>query len=462
MEHSKKVQHLFWRAGFGLKPNEFKVKSRFKIPQLVDSLIRQAKSDSKISEKNIRLFSEADRREMSKMERKELRRKGKKLTLQVNAEWVSKMARSGNSAFLEKMTLFWHGHFASETKLPHFATQQLNIFRKYGLGNFRDLVLAVSRDASMIFYLNNKQNKKQSPNENYARELMELFTIGRGNYSEQDIKEAARAFTGWTANFRGQFEFREKWHDYGSKTFMGKTGNFNGEDIVDILLERKETARFIAAKVYRYFVNENINSNHINELADVFYNSNYNIEKLMRAVFESNWFYDSENVGSKIKSPVELIVGVMRTFSVKFNDPLAVVFLQKALGQVLFRPPNVAGWPGGKTWLDNATLMIRLNLVNYLFQATDMDLKVKEEFEAQMRNNRVAKIKAQVNPQMLVDLFKNKKQGEQIESMSEYLLQTQYPINTKLIEKYIIGKSPSDKIKLTALRLMSLPEYQLC
>ena len=184
---------------------------------------------------------------------------------------------------------------------------------------------------------------------------MELFTLGRGNYTENDIKEAARAFTGWSSEFKGEFVFRRFQHDYGEKTVLGKTGNFDGDDVLDIFLSQKQTAKFITQKIYKFFVNDNVDEEKVNWLADRFYQSNYDISKLMEDIFTSDWFYDEKNIGSKIKSPIELMAGIQRMLPMKLENEEALTFLQRALGQILFYPPNVAGWPGGKTWIDSST-----------------------------------------------------------------------------------------------------------
>jgi uncharacterized protein (DUF1800 family) len=345
---------------------------------------------------------------------------------------------------------------------PSLARNQNNTIRQHALGNFRDLVVAISKDIAMIRFLNNQQNKKNSPNENYARELMELFTIGRGNYTENDVREAARAFTGWHSTPENEFRFNKNQHDFSEKTFMGKTGNFDGEDIIDLILENKQTARFIATKVYKYFVNHKINENHIEELTTVFYDTNYNIEKLMLAVFESGWFYAPENVGTKIKSPIDLLVGVMKSLNVDFEDYQSFTFIQKVLGQHLFHPPNVAGWAGGKAWIDNATLLIRLNLVNYLFQTADIDITEKPEFEALKNNAATKKIKASIDTNAMVNLFKEKDEKIIFEEIQTWLIQANISIKKEDFDDFTFTDSKKNYIESVVMRFMTLPEYQLC
>jgi uncharacterized protein (DUF1800 family) len=262
----------------------------------------------------------------------------------------------------ERMAFFWHGHFASRNINIFFQQQLLDVIRQNALGSFRDLLHGVSTSAAMLNFLNAQQNKKGHPNENFAREVMELFTMGRGNYSENDIKEAARSFTGWSANIKGDFQFRKFQHDEESKTVLGKTGNFSGEEVLDILLDRKETAKYISQKIYRFFVNEQTDTNKIEWLAERFYKSNYSIGRLMEDIFTSDWFYEEKNMGVKIKSPIELLAGMQRMLPMQADNEESLLLIQRILGQLLFYPPNVAGWPGGKAWIDSSSLMMRMRI----------------------------------------------------------------------------------------------------
>lgn len=295
----------------------------------------------------------------SVQERRMLNRSNMRL---LRLEWLNLMAFQHSSDLREKMALFWHGHFACETIFPGLAQRQLQVLRTYGLGKFRDLLIAISKDPAMLQYLNNQQNRKGHPNENYARELMELFTISRGNYSEQDVQEAARAFTGWSSNLAGEFVFRARQHDFGKKEFMGRSGNWDGTDIIDILLEQRATATFLASRIYRYFVHEDIKREYVAELADVMRRTDYDMAKVMYYLFTQDWFYDPSVVGQRIKSPVELLAGMMRTAHAKPSSKESLHKLFAGMGQLLFRPPSVAGWPGGRQWINSGTLPIRMNL----------------------------------------------------------------------------------------------------
>ncbi|WP_338813940.1 DUF1800 domain-containing protein [Bernardetia sp. Wsw4-3y2] len=468
----QKIQHLYWRAEFGILPKDIEMLNTTKnIESAVKQIFQRAKSIHKFSN-DFDMPSLSEMKDMDKKDKKELRKAARQDVRELNVEWIEQMANPQKGTLREKMTFFWHGHFACELKNPLFAVQQINTIKKHALGNFKDLVLAIAKDAAMILYLNNQQNKKQSPNENFARELMELFTIGRGNYTENDVKEGARAFTGWSTNrLTGEFQFRERQHDEGKKTFMGKTGNFDGTDIIDIILSKKETAHFIATKIYHFFVNENnINSKQVDELTDVFFNSEYDIEKTMKHLFSQDWFYDDKHIGSKIKSPVEFLVGIMRTLDLDFKNEDGILFTQKALGQILFRPPNVAGWQGGKAWIDNATLLVRLNYAGYIFNQAEVEIDIKDEPETRkIRVGRKIDVSANLNP--LIKSFQKIDSKDLAKELSDFLIQIPSDSKKELdkilqktaFEKYAnAATNQNEKIKAWTVSILSLPEYQMC
>jgi uncharacterized protein (DUF1800 family) len=290
---------------------------------------------------------------------------------------------------------------------------------------------------------------------------MELFTIGRGNYTEQDVKESARAFTGWGFDKDGKFIMRPFQHDKGQKTFLGQTGNFAGEDIINILLEQKQTAHFICNKLYKYLVNETPDSTHVNAMADVFYNANYEIKPLLEYVFTADWFYDDRNTGNLIKSPIELAVGLSRQFSITYQRPEVLFEFQRALGQVLFNPPNVAGWPGGRNWIDSSSLMYRLKIPSIVLDGGLIDFAGKadpedEAYLATVRNRQtMVNIKVQAQPdwnKFMASMPKNMNN----EAIAEFLLE---PKSGAAIQDTI--KQATD-VKTLAVELVSTPEYQLC
>ncbi len=455
----QKLNHLYWRAGFGLGPAEWEQKKDWPISRAVNELFSQArqarplKKEDDLASINPRMMSDEQKKEFRDLQRKKL--------VGENAAWVSRMSSAEESALLERMSLFWHGHFACRTTSGQLAVQQLNAIRRHALGNFRDLVLAIAKDPSMIRYLNNQQNRKQSPNENFARELMELFTIGRGHYTEQDVKEAARAFTGWSSNLRGAYVFRTFQHDNGQKTFMGKSGNFDGTDIIDMLLEKKQTAHFITSKIYRYFVNARPDERVVNDLAEYFYSTNYDIGRLMRRIFESDWFYKPENIGHKVKSPVEYTAGLMRLMDLQFDDHTSILFVQRALGQTLFNPPNVAGWPGGKTWIDNATLMMRLSIAAYVLNAAAFSFQPKEQAEERIR--RINRLKANINLEAIKKATDKIPDHQLFDYYQSYLLLADTKATPNLFRRMMAGVKDRDELIRRGLGFFtSLPEFQMC
>ena len=281
MTEHQKILHLVRRAGFG--PS---VKSGLK-GTLDEQLNLVFESNKFYEELYLQDEERVTTRELLKMtpeERKEIVKDLAANVKKLNLDWLKLMGKS-DGQLREKMSLFWHGHFAVRVRGFAQVESYINTVRKYALSNFGDLLMAVSKEPAMLRFLNNVQNKKNSPNENFAREVMELFTLGRGNYSEQDIKEAARAFTGWGINDEDKFELKTHLHDYGEKTIFGKTGKWEGEDIIRMILEQKETAFFITKKIYAYFVNRKINDQRVSDLSEYFFINGYDIPKLMRRIF---------------------------------------------------------------------------------------------------------------------------------------------------------------------------------
>jgi Protein of unknown function (DUF1800) len=266
----------------------------------------------------------------------------------------------------EKMALFWHGHYAvNENKVRDYRKMlgQLDLFYKYGTGNFRDLMVAEAQSPAMLSFLDAGVNVKGAPNENFAREIMELFTMGVGNYSEKDIREAARAFTGW--NYVDlKFVVNKDQHDAGQKTFLGKTGNFDGVEVIDIIMQQPVTAKYVSGKIYRFFVRQDLSPELQEKLGTTLRNANYNLATLLETIFLSRDFYSPASVGTQIKSPVQLAVSTFRKLGLKevpgvpdFNVATGT------LGQRLFSPPTVAGWAEGRSWITPGLLLERGNFI---------------------------------------------------------------------------------------------------
>ncbi|SIS46540.1 Uncharacterized conserved protein, DUF1800 family [Kaistella chaponensis] len=451
----QKNKHLLLRAGFGANLSQIKNLDQVSLTEIWKKL---ATNDPLIPIQLKEAGPDFDYQQLSKMDaemKKEIQKKNRRSNLEINLKFLNQMVHSEDQ-LREKMAFFWHGHFATRVVNSRFNLQLLNTIREKSLGNFGDLLKAVSQSPAMLQFLNNQQNKKGHPNENFAREVMELFTLGRGNYTEKDVQEGARAFTGWSFLPDGSFFERPRQHDFGPKTFLGKTGNFDGNDALNIILEQKGTAKFIVTKIYKFFVNEKINPGIIEHLSDQFYDSKYDIKKLMTEIFTSKWFYNEENIGAKIKSPIELMAGIMRTLPMQLEKPENLIVYQKLLGQMLLYPPNVAGWPSGNSWIDSSTLMLRLQIPQIWSGLRPLELEAKSDDDVEMglKNNQMRN-KGFKNPNIIIDwnlvesTFKNK-------SISDYLLQTKSS-NEKIIEQF-----SDSSLKLKIINVMSTPEFQLC
>ncbi|HYK45661.1 MAG TPA: DUF1800 domain-containing protein [Parafilimonas sp.] len=483
----RKNQHLLWRAGFGVNTETVK-DIAVAPPEVLYTMLETASSsrpayidvaDNTLKGLMMGIQQVAELQQAEKPMTDEQRKKFKKESIQnirtLNTSWLNEMVET-DAQLREKMALFWHGHFACRNLNIFYQQLLLDEIRTNALTNFRDLLKGVSKSAAMLNFLNNQQNQKKHPNENFAREVMELFTLGRGNYSEQDVKEAARAFTGWSAKFNGDFLFRPFIHDDGEKTFLGKTGNFSGDDIVQILLEQKQTAKFITTKIYRYFVNDVVDEELCNDLADAFYQSNYDIKTLMKNIFTSDWFYDEKNIGCRIKSPVELLVGIRRILPMQLENEGIQILLQRALGQILFYPPNVAGWPGGKTWIDSSTLMLRLRMPQLIKEDDTVYITPKQDDDVQMgmQNNDASndrknfrsdgfKITASIDWDKYIRQFDEVNDKELYDAIEAVVLQTNKgSVSKSVIESNVQSKNKEEYIKSTTISLMSTPEYQLC
>lgn len=452
----KSNKHLLWRAGFGPETSQISELAIGNREKLLVELFAEhpfeevdyITSDAEI----VDIMSNA----MSADEKKAKQKINQQQNYELNLNFFDKMVHSKDQ-IREKMAFFWHGHFASRIQNPKFNRQILNIIRKNALGNFKDLLFEVSQAPAMLNFLNNQQNKKDHPNENFAREVLELFTMGHGNYTEKDIREGARAFTGWGYDKEGNFIERPKQHDEGIKTFLNKTGNFTGTDALNIILEQKATSKFITTKIYKFFVNEKVDEAIVNTLSKNFYESDYNIKKLMTEIFSSSWFYDRKNIGNRIKSPIELMAGMARILPMNSQNPENLIVYQKLLGQTLLYPPNVAGWPNGKSWIDSSTLMLRLQIPQIWSGLRPLDYRPKEDDDVDMglKNNTNTLTKSFKNPNIIIDWAKVEKvfSGKNVE---DYIIQNSGSLDMSSVKNF-----SDNSVKMNVINLMSTPEYQL-
>jgi uncharacterized protein (DUF1800 family) len=354
----KKVGHLYRRAGFGATAAELEAALKAGPDKTIESLLKGGAGQEEFEQLTLSLAQSIGRSNNA---------------AQLPAWWLYRMLYSPHP-LREKLTLFWHNHFAtSNAKVQNagFMLGQYDLLYRHALGNFRSLVQEISKDPAMLVWLDTRGSKKGNPNENYARELMELFTLGVGNYTETDIRQAAKAFTGWEIK-AGKAHFTAAQHDDGDKTVLGQTGNWQGSDIVRICLEQKSAPYFIARKLYRYLISETIDPTPelLEPLADQFKKSDYDFGKLVEIVLRSNLFFSAGVYRTSVKSPVEFAIGIVRALEGRIGTTALANSLQ-GLGQNLFNPPSVKGWDGGPTWLNGQTLLFRQNLALSLTSTQD-------------------------------------------------------------------------------------------
>ncbi|HTO46756.1 MAG TPA: DUF1800 domain-containing protein [Burkholderiales bacterium] len=372
------ARHLLNRTGFGAQPREIAEYAALSRSEAVErqlaGMTRAARTPppDRVREAIVppRQLRQAAPEERKSFQAQEIRR-----GFDLRTWWLEEMLQT-RSPLTERMTLFWHNHFVSgqqKVRYTKLMYEQNVLLRRYAGGRFGELLHAVAKDPAMVIYLDSASNRKGKPNENFAREVMELFTLGEGHYTEADVREAARAFTGWSIDpDSGDFKWRPALHDEGTKTVLGRTGNFDGDAVLDILLARPSTAEFVVTKLWREFVSPEPDPAEVRRIAQKFQLSNYEIKVALRELLLSPAFWAPENRGALIKSPVDLVVGTMRALDFHVGDPLPLALVVAQLGQNLFSPPNVKGWPGGEAWINSSTLLARKGFAERIFRADEM------------------------------------------------------------------------------------------
>lgn len=377
----RKAAHLLNRAGFGGPPDEVAALTQLGFERAVDRLLNYENipdyyptPDWVLNPPEELAWPDKVAAKDASLPSKERQEKGQRVQTvrgdlgnRMKTWWLQRLCATPRP-FQEKMTLFWHGHLVSslaDGMNPYWLFRQIDLYRRLATGNFKTLALEVSKDACMLRYLDNDRNKRKHPNENYARELMELFTMGIGNYTEDDIKQSARAFSGWTRR-DSEFEFSPFEHDYEAKTFLGRTGHFDGADIVNVIFEQSCVGRFIATKLWRFFVNDQPEPEAIESLAQVFREAKYELKPLVRAIFTSEVFYSDRVIRAQIKSPIQLAVSAIRTLKIENPNVGPLIGLLRQMGQDILNPPNVKGWDGGPLWVNTTTLLARYNFARFL------------------------------------------------------------------------------------------------
>jgi uncharacterized protein (DUF1800 family) len=293
--------------------------------------------------------------------------------LELRGWWLQRMA-SGPRPFQERMVLFWHGHFATSVEKvrdAYYMWRQNELFRRLATDNWLRLLLETGKDPAMLIWLDQAQSQKAHPNENFAREVMELFALGEGHYTEHDITEGARALTGWSLDrLDEKYVYRPLYHDTGTKTFLGLNGNLEGDDVIAQIVAQPQAARFITAKLWNYFAGQPPTDKLNDALADVFRSCGNEFKPFLRTMFMSGEFYGDDIVRNQVKSPVQWLIGSVKMLECEMPPTLASYGMLKQLGQDLFAPPNVKGWDGGITWITTNTLLTRYNDAQALVEGT--------------------------------------------------------------------------------------------
>ncbi len=479
----EQARHLLNRAGFGGTPRQVEALRAMGLDRAVDHLVDYDKvplgdlADPTVEADYIRPPNEEERaayaaarragdeETLEQLRAKVLERQGmdRRQVRDVAKWWLARMIQTPRP-LEEKMTLLWHGHFASNFRSvrdSYLLWQQNRFFRQHAAGNFRALARGIIRDPAMIRFLNNDQNRKSAPNENLARELMELFTLGEGQYTEADIKEGARALTGYTVE-DNDFRFRDRNHDAGTKAILGSRGNHNGEDFVDILLARQACSQFVAYKLYKHFVADltgpgdatGQQRTFINYLARTLATSQYELRPALKALFRSEHFYDIAIVSNQIKSPTQLVVGTMRMLNTPVRSLDQLHDAMGRMGQRLLDPPSVAGWDGGRSWINTSTLFVRQNTAAYLLTGKTP------------QDSRWSRDALRYDPMFLVADLSPLSVEAAVDRLLGTLIGAAAPRDRRdLMIKFLYdrgGAVTADTVLALLLLITSMPEYQLC
>lgn len=471
--------HLLNRAGFGGPPAEIEALHRLGLEGAVNRLLDfEADADPSPKpawakfdperfkiQREMRQATPEKRRELQQTQQREQRDR----LVELRHWWLARMA-SGKRPLQEKLTLFWHGHFATsaqKVKDAYLMWRQNDIFRRNAAGNWFELLEAVSKDPAMLIWLDQAQSRKEHPNENFAREVMELFTLGEGHYTEKDITEAARAFTGWAYDRSSQdFAWRPQAHDRGTKTILGKTGSFDGDAVLKILVEQPQAARFTAAKLWRFFADENPSEVVVESLATEFRSAKNEFKPLLKRMFMSEEFYAPSVIRNQVKSPTQWLISSVRLLERDLPPPQIVNAGMRALGQELFMPPNVKGWDGGAAWITTNNLLTRYNMTAYLALGENPTISMRggNNNKDRRRKERRFRPGAPIDPVKLLSDDERSSKKKLVAALEKRFIQG--PLKEKqraaLVELLEARGDLDEEDMLQAIRLvMCTPEFQL-
>lgn len=365
------ARHLLAHTGFGGRPEEIEALAGLSRQVAVEQLLDA--QDLSLDEPEWLHEPVRRPRSLSREERQQLQRQNREQLQELLDDWLQRMLATPSPAAMlqQRMILLWHGHLPVQmrkVKRSAFIFHQLQLFHQEALGNAGEMLHAIIRDPAMIAFLDNQSNRRGKPNENLARELMELFSLGPGAYTEADIREGARALTGYSLGIRG-FMFRRFAHDSGVKTLLGATGRFDGDDFVDLILQQPACAKFLTAKLWHTFTGTEPPAAQLTEWAALLRRQKYDLKPLLRAMFTHDAFYSDHVVGQQIRDPIHLVIGTGRLLRLPLPSRTALALLRQ-LGQMPFSPPNVKGWPGGRAWIDTSRLLVRYGLAELIASTT--------------------------------------------------------------------------------------------
>ena len=471
---SAAANHLLNRAGFGGTPEQIEALHAMGLERAVARLFNGSAGDP-VGDFESSAILRPERgafRNLSEKERRQLQQKFRRADQsqfkQLQAWWFRRMVLSPHP-LQEKMTLFWHGHFATsqrDVRNSHHMYLQNETLRENALGNFKELVTAVAKDPAMLRYLDNNRNTRNKPNENFARELMELFTLGVGNYTEEDIKESARALTGWT--FRGnEFAFARFLHDPDEKTFLGEKGRFDGDDVIDIIFQQPAASRFIVRTLYAFYVHEEAADEVIESLAATLRENDFDVRPVMAEIFHSADFYSPRVQGSQISSPVQLLARTLRLLELDPGESPMLPYLAAQMGQDIFLPPSVKGWDGGQAWISTSTLFDRYNFampILGLVGNQQMRRRIPGGISRGMiSSDALPRFKAQTGAALLLGADHEQLSTEEIvDRLLERFLLVPLPDEDRqqLVEFYDQGL-PTFRLQELIHLIVSSPQYQL-
>ena len=481
-----KAAHLLNRAGFGGSPAQIQKLADLGPDRAVAFLLDYENIPdptpnpdwARPNPEEIRQFREGIKNAKTPEERKEIQKEQQQTfqrrMMELRGWWLQRMAR-GPRPLQERMVLFWHGHFATsveKVRNPYYMWRQNELFRRLATGNWQELLTEAGKDPAMLIWLDQAQSRKEHPNENFAREVMELFSLGEGHYTEHDITEGARSLTGWSLQPDQQkFIYRPFFHDNGDKTFLGRTGDFDGDDVIAIIVAQPQAARFITAKLWNYFAGSEPDEKLNDALAAVLRENNNDFKPMLRAMFRSQEFYGNDIVRNAVKSPVQWLVGSVRMLESELPPTLVSWGMLRQLGQDLFAPPNVKGWDGGITWITTNTLLTRYNDAQSLVEGTvpplnAADLAKKPGGQGGMKMERALQRVRMggVNVEKILPPDERDDNKAIIASLQRRLFQTTLlPEQAAALQEFLDSKTKmSDADIATTIRLMmSTPEYQV-